>query len=661
MAQDIGIEHFIFVKDIELIVYISAVISIAIFLYGVYLRMIKWFGGFPSISSLNLDFKQFIGSSLTQLKVLRKPTVGSAHALVFYGFIILFIGTILRALEYDITMKFLGTRFLVDSNYLIFKLFMNIGGFIAIIGLIALLIRRLGFKSRYLPDRPSDYILLITLLIILFTGFLLDSIATASYRLGWIGYFDFIGVSLAYILLSLNLDLTSLYRGLWLFHMFISLASAALIPYTKLGHMVFGGIFNYIFRRPYHKSAFKGYKDPEAIVDEKGYLGALSLKDLSWMERMDLDACIECSRCTDVCPATESGKPLSPMHLILDLRSVMNRGDFEGELVPKYIDPDVLWSCVTCGACVDACPMNIHHVESILDIRKGLISKGEDVPEDALNASYNLMRYGNPMGYDPMDRVKIIEEISSESGVEIADESREYEYIYWIGCQTAFDPNNRGIAISTLKLLRKAGVDVVILPDEVCCGEPARRIGDELMYKELVEMNKENLMRYRFKKLIVNCPHGYNMFKHEYREYGIELDVIHHSQLLSKLVKEGHLKPLKSNTKVTFHDPCFLGRWNGVFDEPRDVVKSVVGDSLIEMPRNRENSFCCGAGGGQMYYEVKKGHRIGSIRFEEAVKTGAKVICTACPYCKVMLSAESKGEVEVKDISEYLSESIDRE
>ncbi|HIE36999.1 TPA: 4Fe-4S dicluster domain-containing protein [Candidatus Geothermarchaeota archaeon] len=661
MAQDIGIEHFIFVKDIEFIVYISAVISIAIFLYGVYLRMIKWFDGFPSLSSLNLDLKQFIGGSLTQLKVLRKPAVGSAHALVFYGFIILFIGTILRALEYDITMKFLGTRFLVGSNYLIFKLFMNIGGLIAIIGLVALLIRRLGFKSRYLPDRPSDYILIITLLIILFTGFLLDSIATASYRLGWIGYFDFIGVSLAYILLSLNLDLTSLYRGLWLFHMFISLASAALIPYTKLGHMVFGGIFNYIFRRPYHKSAFKGYKDPEAIVDEKGYLGALSLKDLSWKERMDLDACIECSRCTDVCPATESGKPLSPMHLILDLRSVMNRGDFEGELVPKYIDPDVLWSCVTCGACVDACPMNIHHVESILDIRKGLISKGEDVPEDALNVSYNLMRYGNPMGYDPMDRVKIIEEISSESGVEIADESREYEYIYWIGCQTAFDPNNRGIAISTLKLLRKAGVDVAILPDEVCCGEPARRIGDELMYKELVEMNKENLMRYRFKKLVVNCPHGYNVFKHEYREYGIELDVIHHSQLLSKLVREGRLKPVKSDTKVTFHDPCFLGRWNGVFDDPRDVVKSVVGDSLIEMPRNRENSFCCGAGGGQMYYEVKKGRRISSIRFEEAVKTGAKVICTACPYCKVMLSAESKGEVEVKDISEYLSESIDRE
>ena len=659
MSVDIGIEHFLFVEDIELIVYVAAVISIAVFLYGVYLRIIKWFGGFPSISSLSFDFKRFFVDSLGQIRVLKKPVVGSAHALVFYGFIILFIGTILRALEYDITLRIFGFRFLTGEGYLIFKFFMNIGGLIAIIGLLGLLIRRLGFKSKYLPDTASDYLLIITLLIILFTGFLLDSIATATYRMGWIGLADFIGVSLAYTLQTLDIDLVSLYRGLWLFHMFIALAAAALIPYTKLGHMVFGGIFNYVFARPYHKSAFRGYKDPEALVDEKGYLGALSLKDLSWKERMDLDACIKCSRCTDVCPATESGKPLSPMHLILELKKVMDRGDFEGELVPKYIEADILWSCVTCGACVEACPMNIHHVESILDIRRGLISKGEEVPEDALNVSYNLMRYGNPMGYDPMDRVKVIEELSEETGVEIADESKEYEYIYWIGCQTVFDPNNRNIARSTLKLLKKAGVDVAILPEEVCCGEPARRLGDELMYKELVEMNKENLTRYRFKKLIVNCPHGYNVFKHEYREYGLELDVVHHSQVLSKLVREGRLKTVKKDVKVTFHDPCYLGRWNGVFDDPREVINSVVGGQLIEMPRNRENSFCCGAGGGQMYYEVKKGVRIGSIRYKEALDTGAKVICTACPYCKIMLASESKGEAEIKDISEILAESIE--
>ncbi len=659
MSIEIGIEHFLFVEDIEVIVYIGAVVSIAVFLYGVYRRLVKWFGGFPSFSEINFNITNFLSQSLTQVRVLKKPSTGSAHLLVFYGFIILFIGTILRALEYDITLRLFGFRFLTGNTYLIFKFFMNVGGLIAIIGLSALLIRRLGFKSRYLPDTIGDYILLITLIIILLTGFLLDSIATLTYRMGWIGYADFIGVSLTLFIQSLNVDPVILYRGLWIFHMFLALTSAALIPYTKLGHMVFGGIFNYIFTRPYHRSAFKGYKDPDAIVDEKGYLGALSLKDLTWKERMDLDACIQCSRCTDVCPATESGKPLSPMHLILDLKSVMDRDDFETEIVPNHIHPDILWSCVTCGACVEACPMNIHHVEVILDIRRGLISKGEEVPEDALNVSYNLMRYGNPMGYDPMDRVKLIEELSNETGVEIAVEDKEYEYIYWVGCQTIFDPNNRNIAKSILKLLKMADVNVAILPDEVCCGEPARRIGDELMYKELVEMNKENLGRYRFKKLLVNCPHGYNVFKHEYREYGMELDVIHHTQLLNKLVKEGRLKVGIKNISVTFHDPCYLGRWNGVFDEPRDLILKVSGGKLVEMRRKRENSFCCGAGGGQMYYEIRKGERISRVRYGEALETGAKVLCTACPYCKIMFTSESKGEIDIMDISEYLVKSLE--
>ncbi len=660
MSSDQIIEHFIFVKDIEILVYIVLVISAAIFLYGVYLRIKTWFGGFPPpLPPLSKAVRNLIVYGVLQRRVLRKPSTGGMHALVFYGFIILFIGTVLRAVEYDITLKLFGQRFLVGDVYLVFKLFMNIGGLIAIIGLTGLLIRRgANLKSPYLPDRPSDYLLLITLLIILFTGFLLDAIATQSYRMEWIGYFDFIGVALAAPLASTGIDLIPLYRGLWVFHMVLAQLAVALIPYTKLGHIIFGGVFNYIYARDYHPASFPGPEDPEKLVDEKGYIGVETIADLNWKQRMDLDACIECSRCTDVCPATASGKPLSPMHLILALRDLMRTG-YEGSLVPDKIDPDILWSCVTCGACVDACPMMIHHVETIIDVRRGLFSKGEEVPEDALNAAYNVMKYGNPMGYDPMERIKALEEISGETGVPIAEEGGEYEYLLWVGCQTVYEPANRDIVKSLLRVLKKAGVDVAIMPDEMCCGEPVKRLGDELMYRELVEMNREAFTKYKFKQLLVTCPHGLNTFRNEYRRYGVELDVIHHSQLLSRLVREGRIKAGKRFGRVTFHDSCYLGRWNQVFEEPRDVVASV-SEEFVEMPRNRRNSFCCGAGGGQMFYEVKKGVRISKLRMEEARSTGAEVLCTACPFCRTMFMAESDG-MKILDIAQVLDGGVDEE
>ncbi len=660
MVEEPGIEHFLFVEDIEALVYITLVISAAIFLYGLYRRMVSWFGSFPPpLPSPGRALRNIVVYGLLQRRVVRKPSTGGMHVLVFYGFIILFIGTVLRALEYDVTLRFFGTRFLVGDTYLVFKFFMNIGGLIAIIGLIGLLLRRGGFKSPYLPDRPSDYLLLITLLVILFTGFLLDSIATLSYRMGWIGLYDFIGVALASSLEGLGLDLVGLYRGLWVFHMVLAQLSVALIPYTKLGHIVFGGIFNYAYARERHPAEIPGPEDPEAEAEEKGYIGVLTISDLNWKERMDLDACIECSRCTDVCPATASGKPLSPMHLILSLRDLAREG-YDGELVPDKIEPDILWSCVTCGACVDACPMLIHHVETIIDIRRGLVSKGEEVPEDALNVSYNLMRYGNPMGYDPMERMKVIEELSRETGVPIAEEGGEYEYLFWVGCQTVYEPANREIAKSLLSLLRKAGVDVAIMPDETCCGEPAKRIGDELMYVEIVRMNIEGFSKYRFKKLLVNCPHGYTVFKHEYRRYGLSLDVVHHTQLLSQLLREGRLRPKRRDRPITFHDPCYLGRWNGVLEEPREVIRSVTSD-FREMPRSGRRSFCCGAGGGQMFYEVKRGERISRLRMMEARETGAEVIGTACPFCRTMFLAEANDSVEVLDISQLLEAAVDED
>ena len=652
----IGIEHFLYVENIEFIVYIFTFIGAFIFLYGLYRSYRRWFrnGEKPDFNNLGLRVKRLFEYSLFQRKVLYRKYEGVMHVFIFIGFIILFIGTLIRALESDVTLKIFGFRIITGTPYLIYKFILNIAGLLAIIGILMAFVRRLLFKSKNLPDTLGDYLILLGLLYILITGFILDGLSTLAYRYSWIDGWDPVGYLLASAFSGYK-DVIGLYQLIWLTHMTLAIFMVAFLPYTKLYHIIVGGLFNIFFSRLEDPSAFKPIEKIDEIIESGGTIGAITLKDFTWKQRMDFDACVKCARCVDNCPANISGKDLNPMEIMLNMRGLMDRDKIDEEIVPGYMDSEIIWSCVTCGACVYQCPLLIHHVETILDLRRGLISKGENVPDELLEVSYNLMRYGRPSAYNPMEREEFIKELIDETGIEIASENKEYEYIYWIGCQTTYDPTDRSIAKSLLKILVDSGVNIAILPEENCCGEPARRIGDELMFKELVNMNKELLSRYRFRKLVVNCPHGYNVFKHEYPQYGFKVDVIHHSQLLYRLIKEGRIqiKRKDENTQITFHDPCYLGRWNGIYDEPRFIIKSSI-RNLIEMPRSREKSFCCGGGGGQLFFEVKKGERISKIRMKEALETGAKTIGVACPFCKIMLNSEATEGVKVLDISEIL-------
>lgn len=660
--QEIGIEHFLYVESLEEIVYIFTIIAAVIFLYGLWRSYKRWFMGDekPRFDHLGTRIWNVIKYGFLQRKVVYRRYEGVMHLFIYIGFLVLFIGTLIRALESDLTLKIFGFRIVTDGVYFIYKIILNIGGVLGIIGILMAYARRLKFKSPYLPDTLEDHLILLGLLYILVSGFILDGISTLAYRSGWIDGWDPIGIWIADLLRGYG-DLVGIYQLIWLSHMTIAIFMVAFLPYTKLYHILTGAIFNTFFTRLEHPSAFKPVENIDEIIESGETPGALTSKDFTWKERMDYDACVKCARCADNCPANLSGKPLSPMQLMLDLRRIMDEGKYDLELVPEYIEPDIVWSCVTCGACVYQCPLLIHHVETILDLRRGLIAKGENVPEELLEVSYNLMRYGNPQAYNPAERENFIRELVDETGVEIAEEGKEYEYIYWIGCQTAYDPTDRSIAKALLKVLKKAGINIAILAEEYCCGEPARRIGDELMFKELVNMNKELLEKYSFKKLVVNCPHGYNIFKHEYPLYGFKLKVIHHSQLLYQLMKEGRIRLSRSIDlgKVTFHDPCYLGRWNGIFDEPREIIKKVVGNGkFVEMERSRERSFCCGGGGGQLFFEVKRGERISKLRMKEAKKTGAKVVAVACPYCKIMLNSEASEDIKVMDISEILEPAL---
>ena len=456
--------------------------------------------------------------------------------------------------------------------------------------------------------------------------------------------------------------LVAIYRVIWLTHMLLAVFSVAFIPYTKLYHIVAGGIFNTFFSRLDHPSAFKHIPNIDEIVEKGGIPGSNHLKGFTWKQRMDYDACIKCARCTDNCPATLSEKPLSPMDLIIKLREIMDKEEYEAKLVPDLIEPDIIWSCVTCGSCVYQCPMLIHHVETITDIRRALLGEGENVPPELMQVSYNLMRYSNPLAYNPMERENFIKELIEETGVEIAEPDKEYDYIYWLGCNTSYDPNARPVAKALLKILSKAGLKVAILAEESCCGEPARRIGDELMFKELVKMNEDTLKKYKFKKLLVNCPHGYNIFKYEYPLYGVNIEVIHHSQLLNELLAEGKIKPQKKIDlgRVTYHDPCYLGRWNGIYDEPRNVLRAALKNSIIEMSRSKGRSLCCGAGGGHLFFELKRGVRIGKLRVEDIKAVNANTVAIACPFCNIMIKSEVPEEIKVLDIAEILADSLEQ-
>lgn len=627
---------------------IAFIIILIICLYRGYKR---WFlnGLSPQFNNIAIRTANMIKYGILQRKVIYKKAIGIIHILIYAGFIVLLIGVIIRALEADLGIS-------IINNYRAFGLTMNVCWILSLAGAISAMIRRKFFRSKYLPTSKFDYLILLSLILILITAYILDGLNVLMNTKYWVVGRESIGYIFVSEFIKDDFTILLVYRLFWFVHIIITTLTMALIPYTKLYHLIAGGIINTFFSRLEHPSAFKHIPNIDEIVEKGDIPGANSLISLSWKQRMDYDACVNCARCTDNCPATESGKPLNPMDLILTLRSKMDIQMYKDNIVPSTVDPDVIWSCVTCGACVYQCPVLIHHIETIFDIRRFLHGSGENIPNELIQVSYNIMRYGNPLAYNPVDRERYIDELIDETGIEIAEPNKEYDFIYWMGCNTSYDPVAKPIAKALLKLLIEARYDVAVLAEESCCGEPARRIGDELLFKELVKTNGEILSKYKFKRLLVTCPHGYNIFKHEYPLYGVNVDVVHHSTVLHELIKNHRIKINKFKIdRVTYHDPCYLGRWNNIYKEPREIIRQTVDGHLIELKRSRKYSFCCGAGGGHLFFELKKGERIGKIRMREIINSKVNAAIVACPFCKIMLKSEAPDEIRILDIAELLA------
>ena len=605
---------------------------------------------------------------LGQQKVLERKIGGLMHLAIYSAFIVLFLATCLVAVEYD-----LGIRILDGPFYVAFKLFANTFGLLLLAGVLVALVRRAVFRPKGLTASGDDHLQLLLIGAIGATGFLVEAVRIAATRPA-AAPVSYVSNAIAPFFEGTPLDhLLSLHQGLWWTHLLLAFGFLASIPFSKMFHLGAGPVT--IFLR---SSRPKGALQPVPNIEEEEKPGVVDVEDFSWKQLLSSDACTLCGRCQDECPAFAAEMALSPRDVVLKTREQMSR-DLFVRLVPSaatldkktgkpvtpaftsgVLIPDEIWACTTCRACMQACPVLIEHIDMIVDVRRGYVA-GARIPDSARTALRKMGDTGNPWGLPQDDRIQWAGGLS----VPLASDRKEFEYLYWVGCAGAYDPRNQKVTRTVVSLLNRAAVDFAILGlEEMCCGESARRLGEEGLFQlGMVEAVKEVFSSYNVKKVITQCPHCFNTFRNEYPQFGVNVEVQHHAVFLRDLISQGRIVPSKPiNRLVAFHDSCYLGRHNDLYDAPRSALLSIPGITVNEPLKSREKGFCCGAGGGGMWLEVP-GKRINHIRFDQLMRTGANATGSSCPYCLTMFDDAIKfhnleDSVQAKDIAEYIAESL---
>jgi Fe-S oxidoreductase/nitrate reductase gamma subunit len=611
-----------------------------------------------------------LSRGLRMRTLMRDRQAGLMHSMVYFGFLILFAGTVTLEIDHLLPNQL---KFLEGDFYLVYSATLDLAALVYLGGL------GWAFTRRYLQrpwrlrskTKPEDGVILLLLALIGVTG-----LTTEAARIALVGRPDFevwsfVGYPLSFLFpesAAATAHLTS-----WLVHFAAFLSFLVVLPTTKLRHMVTSPANMFLSPRTRPKGAMREMPNL-AEVEDIETIGASVLADFTWKQLFDTEACTICGRCTSVCPANITGKPLDPREIVLKVGEVaaINAGvsppvslaagiAIEGDSVLQRIRPEEVWSCTTCRACDDICPVNIEILDRILDIRRYLTMMESSFPPEMSKAFVAMENQGNPWGLSRERRAAWTEQLEFEVPV-FGENTQHAEYLWFVGCAGSYDDRNTAVSQSLARLLHKAGIDFAILgARESCNGDPARRSGNEYLWQQLALSNIETLDKLGVKKIITQCPHCFNTLSNEYPQLGGNYEVVHHSQLLAELLRKGSVTTPAGGVrrKVTYHDPCYLGRHNDIYLAPREVASAAGDVELVEMRRHGTRGLCCGAGGARFWMEEHTGKKINIERAEEALETGATEIAVSCPYCYVMIDDGIKelgrgDDVKVRDLAQML-------
>lgn len=639
--------------------YVIALIASVLFILGCRKRLGSWLEGRRiRYDDLSMRAKRFLLDLIKHDQDIFRGTFRRImHLGVFYGFVILTIGTLVIAVQ-----DHFGIPLFYGKTYLILSLLMDVFGAILMIGIGMAAYKRYIDKPDHEDYTFDDAFLLIVIFVILLTGFVMEGLRIYATNDPW-AWWSPVGLLFAAVFqgsgLSVRSALTT-HAFLWYFHMLWVFGFIVYIPYSKLFHM-FASSLN-IFLKP--STPIGGLSPVDCLSNEVDYPGASRLKAFTQKQLLELDACIACGRCQKGCPAYNSGAPLSPSVVIRDLKrhSLAKRSFYKSKtkafndvIIDKVISKETLWACTTCGLCEDKCPVNIEHIKRIVDMRRSLVTEEAGYPPEVQKVFENISAVGNPWGLSPDSQYYL----AKDSQVPLLKKNKSTDILYWVGCHGSYEARNIKVSQVMFKLLEKAGVDYATLGrEEKCCGDSVRRLGNEKLFQELALENIKTLNQYNFKTIVTPCPHCYNTLKNDYPQFGGHYRVLHHSEFLLELIKAGKLEPKGTQPlKVTFHDPCYLGRYNSIYSAPREVLTTIPGLELVEMRNNQARAFCCGAGGGRIWIKDSKEEPISQLLIKKALRTEPDILATACSLCLTTLTEAVSGsevKLECLDIAEIL-------
>jgi Fe-S oxidoreductase/nitrate reductase gamma subunit len=654
-------------------------IALAIFVWGMVQRIEFWRRG-KSEKEQFADWGKRLAILLREI-IFQKQVRNSGypaifHCLIFYSFIVLVITTLLVMIQYD-AGHLLGLELNIFQGfiYVFFSVASELAGVLVLAGIAMAAYRRYILKPETVPNTREDGLVLLLIACMVITGYIVEGLRIAVIGDPWkmltpVGW----GVSSLFAGVTESSGKT-IHASLWWVHTVFAMGWIALIPYSKFVHLLSlptNAFFSKINPRgELQRDDIEKLMESSESDDLK--IGLQKADELTWKQRMDVDVCVSCGRCEEVCPAYMADKDyFTPRQLIARIKKSLDAFDpganTDGvkpaelsDIIGKAFDEEFIWHCRTCSACVEVCPALIDHVGTLMELRRNEVLIQGRMPEEAGRALRIYETNGNPFG-PQSERLDFIEKLKTR----VVGPGEKVDVLYWVGCIVAFDPQKHKIAKDICRLLEKCGVDFGVLgADEKCCGDPARIMGQEMLFQQTAKEQVELLKQRKFKVLLTGCPHCYNVLKHEYRQFGGDFNVVHHSEYIRDLLGRSALKPVLGDAhKYVYHDPCYLGRYQKIYDPAREVIRTIPQAEMREMKNHRAKSLCCGAGGGHYFMDLKRGERINNLRVKQAHAAGADTIVTACAFCMHMLQDSLKllnydETMHVIDVASLTAESLE--